>query len=37
MPPQAKITKEMILNTVLDITRATGSETLDNTQNEDPL
>ena len=28
MPPQAKITKEMILNTVLDITRATGSETV---------
>ncbi len=28
MPPQAKITKEMILNTVLDITRATGFETV---------
>lgn len=28
MPPQAKITKEMILNTVLEITRATGFETV---------
>ena len=28
MPPKAKITKEMILNTVLDITRETGFETV---------
>ena len=28
MPPKAKITKEMILNTVLDITRKTGFETV---------
>lgn len=28
MPPQAKITREMILNTVLDITRSTGFETV---------
>ncbi|WP_125144146.1 TetR/AcrR family transcriptional regulator [Clostridium transplantifaecale] len=28
MPPTAKITKEMILNTVLDITRETGFETV---------
>lgn len=28
MPPKAKITKEMILNTVLDITKATGFETV---------
>lgn len=27
MPPKAKITKEMILNTVMDITRETGFET----------
>lgn len=28
MPPKAKITREMILNTVLDITRETGFETV---------
>lgn len=28
MPPKAKITKEMILNTVLDITRETGFQTV---------
>lgn len=28
MPPKAKITKEMIMNTVLEITRATGFETV---------
>lgn len=28
MPPKAKLTKEMILNTVLDITRETGFETV---------
>ena len=28
MPPKAKITKEMILNTVLEITRKTGFETI---------
>lgn len=28
MPPKAKITKEMILNTVLDITKETGFETV---------
>ena len=28
MPPKAKITKEMILQTVLDITRETGFETV---------
>ena len=28
MPPKAKITKEMILNTVLEITRKTGFETV---------
>ena len=28
MPPKAKITKEMILNTVLEITRETGFETV---------
>lgn len=28
MPPKAKITKEMILNTVLDVTRETGFETV---------
>ena len=28
MPPKAKITKEMILNTVLEITKETGFETV---------
>ena len=28
MPPKAKISKEMILNTVLDITRESGFETV---------
>ena len=28
MPPKAKITKDMILHTVLDITRETGFETV---------
>ncbi len=28
MPPKAKITKDMILNIVLDITRETGFETV---------
>ena len=28
MPPKARITKKMILNTVLDITRETGFETV---------
>ena len=28
MPPKAKITKEMILNTVLDITREAGFESV---------
>ena len=28
MPPKAKITREMILNTVMDITRETGFETV---------
>ena len=28
MPPKARITREMILNTALDITRQTGFETV---------